>query len=132
MQSSRSLAMLLLVTLFAGCMHVPSLPELRARSQWQQRSAQDALDFFGPPGRMVPTADGQQVVMSWYHDTTYVRQEVVAQGSQMQGNVMVHTNYMDDVEHPGSCVVSITVDKAKRVVDFGVRGRCYSVELGPS
>lgn len=67
---------------------------------------------------MERTADGSQVVMQWYTDTSYSRYEVVGSSSEMQGNVMVNTNYWDTVNHPNRCIISVTVDKSKRITQF--------------
>ncbi|MGE1203344.1 hypothetical protein, partial [Pseudomonas aeruginosa] len=76
-----------------GCIQMDTLPEVYARSQWKGRSAEEAIAFFGTPQNMERTADGSQVVMQWYTDTSYSRYEVVGSSSEMQGNVMVNTNY---------------------------------------
>ncbi|MGO0633040.1 hypothetical protein ACTORR_23950 [Pseudomonas sp. SAR267] len=119
---------LMLLTL-TGC--IPTLPELRASHQWQGRDAKQAIDFFGPPGRMEPLPGGAGVQLGWYRDTTYVRQEVVGSTAEMQGNVMVHTNYWDDVAHPGGCTILMRVDKARLISDFSTKGRCNGVSLAP-
>jgi hypothetical protein len=118
--------------LLAACGNVPTVPELYARDQWKGRGAAEVMDFFGTPGRMQPTPDKSQVVMQWYRDTTYVRNEQVGQSTEVQGGVRVNTQYWDNVEHPGSCIVSITVNKAKTVTDFDTQGRCNDVKFGPN
>ena len=101
-----------------GCIQMDTLPEVYARSQWKGRSAEEAIAFFGTPQNMERTADGSQVVMQWYTDTSYSRYEVVGSSSEMQGNVMVNTNYWDTVNHPNRCIISVTVDKSKRITQF--------------
>lgn len=123
------LALGLLSSLLSGC--IPTLPEYMAGQQWKGRDAKEAIDFFGPPGRMQPSADRSQVQMQWYRDTSYVRKEVVGSSSEMQGGVMVHTNYWDDVTHTSGCTLSMTVDKARQIKDFSIRGRCTGVALAP-
>ncbi len=44
---------------------------------------------------------------------------------------MVHTNYWDDVTHPGGCTILMTVDKARQISDFSIKGRCNGVNLAP-
>ncbi|MFA7944017.1 hypothetical protein ACEK06_16310 [Pseudomonas brenneri] len=128
--SARPLLLLsLLLPTLVGC--IPTLPELRASHQWLGRDAKQAIDFFGPPGRMEPLASGGGVQLGWYRDTTYVRQEVVGSTAERQGNVMVHTNYWDDVTHPGGCTILMTVDKARQISDFSIKGRCNGVNLAP-
>lgn len=101
-----------------GCIQMDTLPEVYARSQWKGRSAEEAIAFFGTPQNMQRTADGSQVVMQWYTDTSYSRYEVVGSSLEMQGNVMVNTNYWDTVNHPNRCIINITVDKNKRITQF--------------
>ena len=101
-----------------GCIQMDTLPEVYARSQWKGRSAEEAIALFGTPQNMERTADGSQVVMQWYTDTSYSRYEVVGSSSEMQGNVMVNTNYWDTVNHPNRCIISVTVDKSKRITQF--------------
>ncbi|POA54882.1 MULTISPECIES: hypothetical protein [unclassified Pseudomonas] len=123
------LCLSLLLPTLAGC--IPTLPELLASREWQGRDAKQAIDFFGPPLRMEPLPGGGGVQLGWYRDTTYVRQEVVGSSAQMQGNVMVQTNYWDDVSHPGGCTILMTVDKARHISDFSTKGRCNGVNLAP-
>jgi len=115
-----------------------TVPEMYARSQWKGRPAKDAIDFFGPPQKMDRTADGKQVVMQWYRDTSYNSNEVVSRSSEMQGNVMVHTDYWATVNNPNRCIISVTVDQDKKVVEFEadegkllLSSGCQSVKFGP-
>lgn len=119
----------LLLPVLAGC--IPTLPELMAGNQWQGRDAKQAIDFFGPPMRMEPLPNGAGVQLGWYRDTTYVQKEVVGSTAEMQGNVMVHTNYWDDVAHPGGCTILMSVNKARQINDFSTKGRCNGVNLAP-
>lgn len=64
-------ALALAIVLQTGCVSFDTVPEMYARSQWKGRPAKDAIDFFGPPQKMDRTADGKQVVMQWYRDTSY-------------------------------------------------------------
>lgn len=131
-------ALLLGVTLLAGCVSMPTLPELVAKNKWKGRTAQEAIAFFGRPMAMERSKDGEHAVMKWYWNTSYTQQEVVATTQERQGNVLVNTNYWDDVNHVRGCVVSVTVDKEKRIVNFHAdNGKmllstgCSTVKLGP-
>lgn len=118
----------LLLSLLAGC---KGLPELQASHHWNGRDAKEIIQFLGPPTDMQPSADRSLVTMRWYRNTSYVSKEVVGSTSEMQGNVMVNTNYWDDVNHPGSCTLSAIVDKARLIRDFSASGRCYGVAMEP-
>lgn len=127
-----------LVLLQTGCVSFDTVPEMYARSQWKGRPAQDAINFFGPPQKMDRAADDKHVVMQWYRDTSYESNEVVARGSERQGDVMVHTNYWATVNNPNRCILSITVDQDRKVVGFEadegellLSSGCHSVKFGP-
>ncbi|MBJ2231958.1 hypothetical protein JFT67_23210 [Pseudomonas simiae] len=131
-------ALALAIVLQTGCVSFDTVPEMYARSQWKGRPAKDAIDFFGPPQKMDRTADGKQVVMQWYRDTSYNSNEVVSRSSEMQGNVMVHTDYWATVNNPNRCIISVTVDQDKKVVEFEadegkllLSSGCQSVKFGP-
>lgn len=116
----RKVALALLLTLpLSGCIQVASVPELYARSQWTGRPAVDAVRQFGTPTSMTPTDDGQ-VLMQWYHDTSYTDYEVVGYSSEQQGPVIVNTTHWDYVDHPNRCIISVTVDRDKRITAFDV------------
>ncbi|MGF6094957.1 hypothetical protein [Pseudomonas sp. 18175] len=129
---------LAIVLLQTGCVSFDTVPEMYARSQWKGRPAQDAINFFGPPQKMDRTTDGKRVVMQWYLDTSYNTNEVVAQGAERHGNVMVHTSYWATVHKPKRCIISVTVDQDRKVVEFEadkgkmlLSGGCKSVKFGP-
>ncbi|MGV8959085.1 MAG: hypothetical protein ACOH1V_01670 [Stenotrophomonas sp.] len=132
--AASALSMLML----AGCVSLPTAPELIARSKWKGRPAEDAVRFFGTPGDMQRSNDGERAVMSWYRNTSYSQREAVAYTQERQGNVLVNTTHMDDVHHSGRCIISVTVDKDKRIVDFKadagkllLSSGCAGIKLGP-
>lgn len=131
-------AAILSICTLTGCVSLPTAPELVARSKWKGRPAEDAVRFFGSPHDMQRSADGKRAVMSWYTDTSYTQREAVGYSQERQGNVLVNTTHMDDVAHAGRCIISVTVDKDKRIVDFKadagkllLSSGCAGVKLGP-
>ncbi|UXY55078.1 hypothetical protein [Pseudomonas tohonis] len=137
MRTLRILALACLPLALGGCIQMDTLPELYAASQWKGRSAEEAINFFGKPDQMNPTGTGE-VVLSWYSDTSYYQNEVVGTSSEQQGNVIVTTNYWDNVHHPNRCIISITVDKSKTITAFEaddgqmlLSHGCAQIEFGP-
>lgn len=114
-----------------------SIPELYSRSQWKGLPAEDAVEFFGKPDRLVPSQDGNTIQMRWFRDTSVVREEITNRTSEMQNNVMVHTNYMGDVRYSKSCTITVTADKQMKIVDFDVESGsllsqgCVQIDMGP-
>ncbi|WP_371356267.1 hypothetical protein ACA087_07880 [Pseudomonas chlororaphis] len=123
------LAIGLLLSLLSGC--ITTLPEYMAAQQWKGRDAKEAIDFFGTPERMQPSDDRSQVQMQWYRDTSYVKREMIGNSSEMQDGVRVNTNYWEDIARARVCTVSMTVDKARKIKDFSISGRCTGVALAP-
>ncbi|MBX8474269.1 hypothetical protein K5D38_05710 [Pseudomonas cichorii] len=115
-----------------------SIPEVYARSRWKGLSAEKTVEFFGKPNQLVPAQDRNTIQMRWFRDTVVVREEVVGRTSEMQGNVMVHTNHIGNVGYSKGCTITITVDKQMKIIDFDVESGtllsqgCVSVDMGAS
>ncbi|RMQ47674.1 hypothetical protein ALQ04_04069 [Pseudomonas cichorii] len=128
---------ILAAALSTGCAQMDSIPEVYARSQWKGLPAEQAVEFFGKPNQLVPSPEFNTVKMRWLRDTSVVREEVVGRSSEMQGNVMVHTNHMGNVGYSKSCTITVTVDKQMKIIDFDVESGtllsqgCAGIDMGP-
>ncbi|RXU67829.1 hypothetical protein CW358_07020 [Pseudomonas protegens] len=123
---NRLFMLALLATLLSGC------ASLSASSAWKDRPVGELIDFFGVPRQIMVAPKEDMVVLRYVRDSSYVSREAAGTYTGPQNGQLVHAEYLEDVQHSGSCEINVFVNRARLVEKVRTKGRCVAVQMTPA